>query len=104
MAYAGDPGTKVCVIDSGIDLGHPDLPGAERVTGNSSVPGPWFEDVSGHGSHVTGTITAVRNEIGVRGVVAQGNAQIHVYRVFDVLAFIDLTFFILFFDPKIAMI
>lgn len=83
VAYAGDPGTKVCVIDSGIDLGHPDLPGAERVTGNSSVPGPWFEDVSGHGSHVTGTITAVRNEIGVRGVVAQGNAQIHVYRVFD---------------------
>lgn len=58
------------VIDTGIDLDHPDL--------NVDVARSWNfvsresspEDLNGHGSHVAGTIAAIDNEIGVVGVAA----------------------------------
>ena len=45
----------VCVIDSGYDIEHADLPGSAVVTG-SDVIGvqPWFVDDNSHGTHVTG--------------------------------------------------
>jgi serine protease len=54
--YAGDltNAPRVCVIDSGYDLGHEDKPGAGVVTGSDDLngAGPWDHDGSGHGTHV----------------------------------------------------
>ena len=84
VPYAGDPGIKVCVVDSGYDLGHPDLPGTGRVTGDSAPGlGPWTSDGDGHGTHVAGTVLALRNGLGVRGVVADGTFPVHIFRVFN---------------------
>jgi serine protease len=42
-------GKKVCIIDSGYDLGHPDLP-STGVTGFNSLSGTaWDTDTCGHG-------------------------------------------------------
>ncbi|WP_329155048.1 S8 family serine peptidase [Streptomyces anulatus] len=48
-------GVKVAVLDTGIDLGHPDV--KDRVTvARSFVPGEEVEDGNGHGTHVASTI------------------------------------------------
>lgn len=84
VSFGGDPGVKICLVDSGYDLGHPDLPSGIRVTGESAPGiGPWFEDGSGHGTHVAGTIMALRNDEGVIGVIPEGNFDVHVFRVFN---------------------
>ncbi len=60
----------VAVVDSGVDLGHPDLkgrliPGIDVGSGDSD---PTDESDSGHGTHVTGIIAAASgNGIGVSG-------------------------------------
>ena len=57
---------NVAVIDSGIDLDHPDL---EAVDGRNCVaPGSPAEDDNGHGTHVAGTIGARNDGAGVVGV------------------------------------
>ena len=64
--YNRGEGVRVAVIDTGIDLDHPDLSVASHV---SFVPGaPTGNDDNGHGTHVAGTIGAVDNDIGVIGV------------------------------------
>ena len=60
-------GQTVAVVDSGVDLDHPDLAGqlldGWDYVGDDDVP----EDGEGHGTHVTGTIAAVKdNQEGVR--------------------------------------
>ncbi|WP_327715344.1 S8 family serine peptidase [Streptomyces sp. NBC_00490] len=52
--YTGK-GVKVAVLDTGIDLNHPDLAGLIDET-VSFVPGESVTDVNGHGTHVAGTI------------------------------------------------
>jgi serine protease len=74
-------GVKVCVIDSGYDLGHEDKPGTPVVTGTDDPgAGPWSQDGSSHGTHVSGTINALANEIGVIGVFP--SVPMHIVRVF----------------------
>ncbi len=84
IAYGGAPGITVCVVDTGFDLGHPDLPSGVRVTG-ASTPGigPWFNDDDGHGTHVAGSIMALANTEGVIGTTNGGDFSVHIYRVFD---------------------
>jgi subtilisin len=57
---------NVAVIDSGIDLGHPDLNAADGV--NCVTPGAPAQDDDGHGTHVAGTIGARNDGAGVVGV------------------------------------
>jgi subtilisin family serine protease len=69
----GDPSVIMAVIDTGMDLNHPDLAanllpiGAEdwdfADVGDSSP-----DDADGHGTHVAGTTAAVDNTTGVIGV------------------------------------
>lgn len=80
---------KVCIIDSGYDLGHPDLPGSDRVTGSADGgSGPWDNSdgvgLNYHGTHVAGTIAALGgNGRGVVGVVPDSNITLHIVRTFD---------------------
>lgn len=55
------------VIDSGIDLTHPDL-NTDKVRSKSFIRDPSPVDQNGHGTHVAGTIAALNNSIGVVGV------------------------------------
>lgn len=74
---------KVCIIDSGYDLGHPDLQSA-GVTGRfNSGSGNWYTDENGHGTHVAGTIAALANGDGVVGVLPNGNVNLHIVKVFS---------------------
>ncbi|HEX9834821.1 MAG TPA: S8 family serine peptidase, partial [Mycobacterium sp.] len=74
----------ICIIDSGVDLGHPDLPTASFSGTNDSGTGNWYEDLNSHGTHVAGTISAVaNNNQGVVGVMPNGNVNIHIVKVFN---------------------
>ena len=73
-------GKHAWIIDTGIDLDHPDLnvgTGASFVTRGKITA----DDGNGHGTHVAGTIGAINNAIGVVGVAA--NATVHPVRVLD---------------------
>ncbi|MFT4874965.1 MAG: serine protease [Halioglobus sp.] len=74
---------KVCIIDSGYDLDHPDLPGSNRVTGTSQTGDSWSNPGDSHGTHVAGTIAALDNTEGVVGVHAGENLSLHIVKVFD---------------------
>lgn len=75
---------KVCVIDTGFNLGHPDLGDQNSgVTGqaNNNQVGNWYNDGNGHGTHVAGTISALANNEGVVGVYP--GVDLHVVKIFD---------------------
>lgn len=75
---------KVCVIDTGFNLGHPDLPDQNNgVTGqgNNSQVGNWYNDGNGHGTHVAGTIAALANNEGVVGVYP--GVDLHIVKIFN---------------------
>ena len=71
VSYNGD--NVAWVIDSGVDLDHPDL-NVDASRGfnafTSGRDGKSADDGNGHGTHVAGTIASIDNEIGVIGVAA----------------------------------
>ena len=72
-------GVNVAVIDTGIQLGHPDL---NAVHGTDCVdPGTQAGDGNGHGTHVAGTIAARNNGSGVMGVAP--NTKLYAVRVLN---------------------
>ncbi len=78
MGIAG-VGVKVAVIDSGVQIDHPDLAG-NVVTGSrnfiedSPFPSDYPVDTNGHGTAVAGLISAVGNNgEGVRGVASRSS-------------------------------
>jgi serine protease len=83
-------GVTIAIVDSGVDLGHPDLkakvlPGTDLVkkTNGLSGPGcPGAQDENGHGTHVAGIAAAITNNgIGVAGTAPA--ARILPVRVLD---------------------
>ncbi|MEN8116019.1 MAG: S8 family serine peptidase, partial [Bacteroidota bacterium] len=64
-------GSKVAwIIDTGIDLDHPDLNVNEEKSATFVDRTTTANDDNGHGSHVAGTVAAKNNDIGVIGVAA----------------------------------
>ncbi|WP_440055467.1 S8 family serine peptidase [Pseudoalteromonas sp. T1lg65] len=84
VASAAAGGKKICVIDSGLDLPHPDMGSLNgTITGtNDDGTGNWFEHGTSHGTHVAGTIAALNNGIGVRGVIGS-DPSLHIIKVFN---------------------
>jgi len=100
--YTGK-GVTVAIVDTGIDLDHPDLvqnlyvnPGeiagngidddgngyVDDIHGYDFVDGDASpDDLNGHGTHVAGTIAAARNDVGATGVAS--DAKIIPVRVLD---------------------
>lgn len=64
-------GVKVVVIDTGIDMTHPELSGILKGGWNAISTAATFNDDNGHGSHVAGTIAAKDDDAGVVGVAPQ---------------------------------
>lgn len=75
--YADGAGRKICVIDSGLYTSHEDL----QRSGITGYPSTWSTDRCGHGTHVTGTLAALDNTLGVVGVLPKG-ISLHVIKVF----------------------
>ncbi|AXR07871.1 S8 family serine peptidase [Salinimonas sediminis] len=74
----------VCVIDTGYNRGHADLPntnGGVSGNANNSAVGNWYNDGNGHGTHVAGTIAAYDNSQGVVGVYP--GVDLHIVKIFD---------------------
>lgn len=76
-SYTGN-GVKVAVIDTGITI-HPDL----QVAGGTSFVSytPYYSDDNGHGTHVSGIISALNNDIGIVGVAPA--ASIYALKALD---------------------
>ncbi len=68
---------KVAIMDTGIDLGHPDLKTNIKGGYNAVNPRKSANDDNGHGTHVAGIAAAINNTIGVVGV----GPQIDLYAV-----------------------
>jgi subtilisin family serine protease len=74
---------RVGVLDTGIDGDHPDLEGALKGYVHehpdfANVSGK--QDLVGHGTHVSGTITAtINNQIGINGIC---RCQLNVWKIF----------------------
>jgi len=59
-------GVKVAILDTGVDVDHPDL--ATAIIGSEDFTGDGIEDVNGHGTHCAGVIGARLNGVGFVGV------------------------------------
>ncbi|SIS77097.1 S8 family peptidase [Belliella pelovolcani] len=70
QTYSGSK--KAWVIDTGIQLNHPDLNVDQSIGFSAFTRGKdaSFDDGNGHGTHVAGTIAAIDNDFGVVGVAA----------------------------------
>ncbi len=84
---AGSVDVDIAILDSGIDLDHPDLNvvASTKCSGGSptkkSCTDGGGDDDNGHGSHVAGIAAALDNTVGVVGVAP--GARLHAVKVLD---------------------
>src|SRR5438552_537637 len=65
-------GVKVAILDTGIDLTHPDLvPNLDLALGRNCITAGPPHDGHGHGTHVAGIVAAANNGLGVVGVAPE---------------------------------
>jgi len=70
-------GQKVCLLDTGYDVDHPDLPKDVDWIWNGTPPEDKIDEYGvGHGTHVAGTIAALDNDNGVVGVAPRARLVI----------------------------
>ncbi|HLD89107.1 MAG TPA: S8 family peptidase [Candidatus Nanoarchaeia archaeon] len=74
-------GVKVAVIDTGIDIAHPDLKNNVKGGVNFVATARNYKDDNGHGTHVAGIISSENNGIGVVGVSPK--ASLYAVKVLD---------------------
>ena len=67
-------GSKVGIIDSGINMDHQEF--TDSIAGTKDFTGMGIEDAHGHGSHVAGTIGANRDGNGMVGVAFDSDLYI----------------------------
>lgn len=74
---------KICILDSGVQASHEDFRESnfDGYYGNEFVSPYWYEDNKGHGTHISGTIAASDNTIGIVGIAPE--AETYIVRVFD---------------------
>ncbi len=72
-------GIRVAVLDTGLDLQHPDFLG-RRIVSNSFITGQAVQDGHGHGTHCIGTACGSRSNAGRRYGIAS-NRDIYVGKV-----------------------
>lgn len=78
---SGSTSGTAWIIDSGIDLDHPDLNVDVARSADFTGSRKGAEDENGHGTHVAGTVAAIDNDIGVVGVAP--GATVVAVRVLD---------------------
>lgn len=100
VSYGPYPVT-VCLVDTGVAYGHPDLSkallsGTNRYSSATGALLEWYHDTDGHGTVVTGIVNAIAgNNIGVRGVgkiptyITRGMDNLGMSRESDVLQALD---------------
>jgi subtilisin family serine protease len=69
VGYGDGTGKTAWIIDTGIDVDHPDL-NVDKERSVSYVSGKTFDDDNGHGTHVAGIIGAKNNREGILGVAS----------------------------------
>ncbi|MBD2604508.1 S8 family serine peptidase [Scytonema hofmannii FACHB-248] len=80
--YTGS-GIKIAVLDTGLDLTHPDFAG-RTITSESFIPGETVQDLYGHGTHCIGTSCGLLNPPDPSSPMRYGiayNAEIFVGKV-----------------------
>jgi subtilisin family serine protease len=75
--YTNGNGIKIGIIDTGIQLDHPDLISNIKGGYNAINPNKSPNDDNGHGTHVAGIVAALNNNIGVVGAAYQA----HLYAI-----------------------
>jgi len=73
-------GIRVAVLDTGMDLKHPDFAG-RSITSKSFVPGQRVQDGHGHGTHCIGTACGPRSPSGTRRYGVAHEAEIFAGKV-----------------------
>jgi subtilisin family serine protease len=64
----GSPSVRIAVVDSGVDVTHPDLAGKVAGTYNAVQPGTGVRDLVGHGTGVASIAAAATgNGVGISG-------------------------------------
>lgn len=81
-ACSDESSFKVAIIDSGLEAAHPDIPclpidddmtnciGKEFGLGDEDK---WYDPAVSHGTHVAGTIGALRNQLGLGGMLSDSS-------------------------------
>jgi subtilisin len=80
-AFTGK-GIRIAILDTGIDLAHPDFAGRSIVT-RSFVAGEAIDDVQGHGTHCAGTAAGKSRMAGTPRYGVAPDAELYIGKVLN---------------------